>query len=182
MKVKLLLLLLVASLAGNAAFAVTAYLARQRQPEPVAQANERLGLDPNQRARLAPLQERFAVERGQARAHVGRLTDLYAEQFARAEPDRARVEQVAAEMATIQTGMRISFMRFLLDLHALLRPDQRVVLSDIIRNKGAPEGASAPCCPGAALCPGDRKPAADDNGACSSTTDAMCTQQSPAQQ
>ena len=174
MKVKLLLLLLVGSVAGNVAFAVTTYLARHSPP--ATQANDRLGLDQNQRAKLAPLQERFAVERAQSRSRVSELTELYAAQFARAEPDLARVEQFAAEMATIQTGMRMKFMRFLLDMHALLRPDQRVVLSDIIRNKGAPDGAFAPCCPGAALCPGDRKLPGEDAGACSSTTNSVCTQ------
>ena len=149
MRFKVLLLLLVASVAGNIAFAVTSMTARPvRLPTPI----DRLGLDESQRADLARLQERFAVERTGARARVRELTGKYADQFAQASPNRARVQELAVEMATIQTDMRLKFMGFLLDLHALLRPEQQSVLSDIIEGGEGP-GTTAPCCPGAALCP-----------------------------
>lgn len=149
MRFKVLLLILVASVAGNIAFAVTSVTARPvRSPTPV----DRLGLTESQRADLARLQERFAGERARARARVQELTGQYADQFAQASPDRARVQELAGEMATIQTEMRLKFMGFLLDLHALLQAEQRSLLSDIIRNGEGP-GTTAPCCPGAALCP-----------------------------
>lgn len=148
MKTKLLILFLVASVAGNAAFVATTLVARhQRGMLPMDQ----LGLDPDQRAKLMVLREQFVAARSRAHGRMIDLRNALADEVAKPAPDRARLDQVAAEMAAIQAEMRPKFIAHLLDMHGLLRPEQRAALGQILRTGGGP--GMPPGCPGAALYP-----------------------------
>jgi Spy/CpxP family protein refolding chaperone len=149
MRMKLLVLLLVASVAGNVAFAVTTVVARrQRAMLPM----DRLGLDATQRSQLMATREQFVGERGRAHARMRTLRDALAAELTKPTPDRAHMTQLATEMAGIQAEMRPKLIAHLLDMHALLRPEQRGSLAEVLRGGGA-AGADMPACPGAALAP-----------------------------
>ena len=149
MKTKLLVLLLVASVAGNVAFAVTTVVARrQRAMLPM----DRLGLDAAQRSRFTATREQFVQDRGRAHARMRTLRDEFAAETTKPTPDRARMTQLANEMAGIQGEMRPKLIAHLLDMHALLRPEQRGRLAEVLRGGGA-AGSDTPACPGAALVP-----------------------------
>jgi len=145
MKTKLLLLLLAASLAGNAAFVVTTLVARsQRGRLPM----DRLGLDAEQRARILVLRRDFVAERERAHARMAVLRDALADEVRKATPDRERMTRTTAEMTAIQGRMRPKLVAHLLDMHGVLRPDQRTLFSSVLRQGGTPG------CPGAGLYPG----------------------------
>jgi Spy/CpxP family protein refolding chaperone len=148
MKTKLLLLLLVASVAGNVAFVVTTALARRQHG---TLPMDRLGLDANQRSKLMAEREHFVAERGRAHSRMIGLRSALADEIAKPTPDRARMLQLSEEMAAIQSEMRPKFIAHLLDMHGLLRPEQRAELGEILRAGGGP-GMPAGC-PGAALYP-----------------------------
>jgi uncharacterized membrane protein len=144
MKAKLLLLLLVASLAGNVAFVTTTLLAHARQGQlPM----DRLGVDAGQRARLLTLRRDFVSERERAHARMAVLRDALADEVRKPAPDRQRMLQATAEMTEIQSRMRPRLVAHLLDRHGVLRPEQRALLADMLSKGGAP------ACPGAALYP-----------------------------
>ena len=148
MKTKLLILLLVASVAGNVAFVVTTLVARhQHGMLPM----DRLGLDSDQQAKLMVLREQFVAARSQAHGRMLELRNALADEIARPTPDRARLDEVVAEMAAIQADMRPKFIAHLLDMRGLLRPEQRVALGDLLRTGGG--SGMPPGCPGAALYP-----------------------------
>jgi Spy/CpxP family protein refolding chaperone len=148
MKTKVLVLLLVASVAGNVAFAATTFIAgRQRAALPM----DRLGLDDAQRTKLLATREQFARERGRARARMATLRDDFAAEVAKPTPDRARMLQITSEMTSIQAEMRPKLLAHLLDMHQILRPAQRVQLAGML--KSGTGSAAMPGCPGAALAP-----------------------------
>ena len=146
MKTKLLLLLLVASVAGNAAFVVTTVYARRQR---IVLPMDRLGLGQDQRARLLMLRREFVSEREQAHARMAALRDSLADEVRKAAPDRGLMLRVTAEMTDIQARMRPKLVAHLLDMHGVLRPEQRALLADILRSGG--HGAAG--CPGAAFYP-----------------------------
>ena len=148
MKTKLLVLLLAASVAGNVAFVAMTLVAR---PARGALPMDRLGLDADQRAKAMVEREHFVAERRRAHGRILELRGVLAGEVAKPTPDRARMSRLAEEMAGIQSEMRPKFLAHLLDMHALLRPEQRAALGEILRTGeglGIPPG-----CPGAALYP-----------------------------
>lgn len=145
MKTKLLLLLLAASFAGNVAFVATTLAARRQH---AAMPMDRLGLDSDQRARLMVVRERFVGERGHAQARMRELRRELADEVTKPAPDRARMEQAAAAMANVQAGMRPKLIAHLLDMHGLLRSEQRAGLAELLRAEGS---MAMPGCPAGAL-------------------------------
>ncbi len=148
MRTKLLVLLLAASVAGNVAFIVATVVAHRQHGMPPM---DRLGLDPDQRAKLMVERQHFAAERSRAHGRMLELRGVLAGELAKPTPDRERMTRLAEEMAAVQSEMRPKFIVHLLDMQALLRPDQRVVLSEILRTGEGP--GLPPGCPGAALHP-----------------------------
>jgi len=147
MNTKILLgILLVASLAGNAAFLLTTALARHDAPMAMLC---QLGLTPDQDARLAESRQAFQHERMQAQERIARLRSTFAGEFAKAAPDRQRLQAASDEMARVQGEMRPKMIAHLLTLHALLTPDQRAVFAKAMH---AGMGTNA-ACPGAMLYP-----------------------------
>jgi Spy/CpxP family protein refolding chaperone len=147
MKNKILVLLLAASIAGNVAFVVTTLVARhERATLPM----DRLGLDSDQRSKLMVLREQFVAERGRAHGRMLELRRALADEVAKPAPDRARMDQILSDIAGIQAEMRPKFVAHLLDMHGVLRPEQRVGLGEILRAGGP---GMMPGCPGAALEP-----------------------------
>jgi Spy/CpxP family protein refolding chaperone len=146
MKTKLLILLLAGSLAGNVAFVVTTAAAGR---EVAMLPMERLGLEADQRAKLMEVREHFVAERARAHERMRELRGRLADEIAKASPDRAQMAKLTDEMAAVQSEMRPEFIAHLLDMHALLRPEQRVALGNMLRASDMPEAS----CVGAALGP-----------------------------
>jgi Spy/CpxP family protein refolding chaperone len=146
MKTKLLLLLLTASVGANIAFLVTTMVTRRDQPAPTM---ERLGLDAGQRGRLQMARETFVAERARVHARIGELRRSLAVEISGPRPDSSRTTRLVAQIAEIQAEMRPRFVAYLLEMHGLLRPDQRAHLAEILR-RGGPGMAA---CPAAALEP-----------------------------
>jgi Spy/CpxP family protein refolding chaperone len=149
MKTKLLVLLLAASVAGNVAFAVTTVVARRQR---AALPMDRLGLDAAQRSQLMATREQFVGDRSRAHARMATLRDALAAEVTKATPDRARMTQITTDIAGIQAEMRPKLIGHLLDMHALLRPEQRGKLAEVLRHGGV-GGAGMHGCPGASLFP-----------------------------
>jgi hypothetical protein len=148
MNSKLLVLLLVASVAGNAAFVLTTVITRRQQGLlPV----DRLGLDPDQRSKLMVLREQFVGERSRARGRMLVLRRALADEVAKPAPDRARMDRIAADIAGIQAEMRPRFIAHLLEMHGALRPAQRAMLGEMFRTESGP--LMMPGCPVEALEP-----------------------------
>lgn len=95
----------------------------------------RLDLDEEQTAALARILEQLKLERAQAALDLRRaaatLADAFAGEFARAQAEAA-AEQRAAAGRRVQDAMA----KALEDLHALLEPEQRGALAELIRTGG----------------------------------------------
>lgn len=140
----ILAILLVASLAGNAAFLVTAFLRRPVHP---AAALDQLSLTDNQKAKFETTKIAFQAERSRSHGRMAELRGALADEFMKETPDRQKLVSTSGEMAAVQTNMRPKVIDHLLALHAVLTPAQRTTLAKFIR---AGEGTGA-ACPGAAL-------------------------------
>jgi Spy/CpxP family protein refolding chaperone len=139
-----LAVLLVASLAGNAAFLITAFSSRPVRP---AGAIDQLTLTADQTAKFADAKRAFQDERARAHQKMDDLRGVLADELAKDTPDRQRLLTTAVAMAQVQTGMRPKLLDHLLALHALLTPAQRATLAETMRAGGG-SGAG---CPGAML-------------------------------
>jgi Spy/CpxP family protein refolding chaperone len=95
----------------------------------------KLDLDDEQTAALARILEQLKLERAQAALDLRRaaasLADAFAGEFARAQAEAA-AEQRAAAARRVQDAMA----KALEELHALLEPDQRRALAELIRTGG----------------------------------------------
>ena len=95
----------------------------------------RLDLDEEQTAALARILEQLKLERAQAALDLRRaaatLADAFAGEFARAQAEAA-AEQRAAAARRVQDAMA----KALEELHALLEPEQRRDLAELIRTGG----------------------------------------------
>jgi Spy/CpxP family protein refolding chaperone len=140
----ILTLLLVASLAGNAAFLLTAFLRRPSHP---ATAIDQLALTDDQKAKFDASQRAFQEERARNHKKLVDLRATLADEFLNEAPDRQRLVNTSMEMAGVQTKMRPKVIEHLLALHAVLTPIQRTSLANIMR---AGEGSGV-ACPGAML-------------------------------
>jgi Spy/CpxP family protein refolding chaperone len=147
MKTRLLVLLLAASVAGNATFLATAAREDDRGSLPM----DRLGLDAAQRESMKPLRSQFITGRNEAHKRIRDLRGALADEIAKQTPDRARIAGIAARMAVVQEEMRPKFIQHLLDMRAVLRPSQRAALGDLLRAGGEPAMMSA--CTGDTLAP-----------------------------
>lgn len=146
MKTRLLLLLLTASVGANVAFLVSTLWTRREPPVPML---DRLEPETAQRGRLLAARQTFVAERARAHARIAELRRSLAAEVSGDRPDRSRMTRLVAQIAEIQAEMRPRFISYLLDMHGVLRSDQRARLAEILR-KGGP-GVSA--CPAAALEP-----------------------------
>jgi Spy/CpxP family protein refolding chaperone len=140
----ILAILLAASLAGNAAFLVTAFLPRPAQP---ATALDQLSLTADQKAKFEGTKKAFQEERSRNHKRMIELRATLADEFVKEAPDRQRMVSTSLEMATVQTNMRPKVIDHLIALHAVLTPEQRTALANVMRTG---EGSTA-ACPGAML-------------------------------
>jgi hypothetical protein len=143
MRKTILGILLVASLAGNAAFVITALAGSASSPVSVLDS---LALTDDQEARFQDEQRSFEADRARARARMTELRGVMADELAKASPDREAMVRAALEMGDVQRAMRPRAVDHLLALHAVLTPVQRTALADAMR--AAIPGAT---CPGAFL-------------------------------
>ena len=139
----LLAILLTASLAGNAAFLITAFIKR---PTGTLAAIDQLKLTQEQKNRFAEATRAFQAEKTRAHKRMAELRDVLAEELAKEAPDRQKMLGAAIDMAKVQTEMRPKLVDRLLALHSILTPAQRATLAAVMRTEGAAGG-----CPGAAL-------------------------------
>lgn len=140
----ILAILLTASLAGNAAFLVTAFFRRSTQH---IGAIDQLSLTEDQKSKFETKKQLFQDERTVAHKKMAVLRGVLADEFLKDTPDRQRLVSAAVEMAQVQTNMRPKLIDHLLALHALVTPAQRATLASIMRTGGG-NGAT---CPGAML-------------------------------
>ena len=139
----ILVILLAASLAGNAAFLITTFF---RRPAQHSGAIEKLALTADQTAKFKGTKRAFRDEQTRAHQRMAELRGVLTGELGKAIPDRARLLNAALEMAQVQAEMRPKLIDHLLALHALLTPTQRAALSEIMRSSGGENGAA---CPGA---------------------------------
>jgi Spy/CpxP family protein refolding chaperone len=140
----LLVILLAASLAGNAAFLMTAFARRSAPP---AAALEQLSLTDGQKAKFEGIKRAFQEERAVSHRSMAELRARLADEYGTETPDRQRLLSTSLEMAALQTSMRPKVVDHLLALHGLLTPGQRATLAGMMR-AGSGIGAA---CPGAML-------------------------------
>jgi Spy/CpxP family protein refolding chaperone len=95
----------------------------------------RLELDEDQTAALARILEQLKLERAQAALDLRRaaasLADAFAGEFA-----RPQAEAAAEQRATAARRVQDAMAKALEELHALLEPDQRRALAELIRTGG----------------------------------------------
>jgi len=142
----ILSVLLMASLAGNASFLITAF--SKRAPQRSA-ALEQLKLTADQASQFEGSKRAFQDERRQTQQRMAELRNVLADEFATQTPDRQRLVATTVEMAQVQADMRPKLVDHLLALHALLTPDQRADFARLLRTA---DGGAA-MCPGAMLYP-----------------------------
>jgi hypothetical protein len=142
----LLAVLLVASLAGNAAFLITTF---SKRPSPHAGLVSQLALTADQTVKFAASKSTFENQRGQTLQRLASLRSVLADEFAKDAPNRQKLLTTAAGMVEVQTAMRPKLIEHLLSLHPLLTPMQRVKFADLMRTGGG----SLAVCPGAMLYP-----------------------------
>jgi len=142
----ILAIVLAASLSGNAAFLVTAFV---RRPHPSAGALDQLSLTADQTSKLEAAKKAFQTERAPAQQRMAELRRVLADEYQKDSPDRQVLLDTATEMTRVQSGMRPKVVDHLLALHAVFNPGQRQSLAQVMRN-GAGPGAA---CPAAMLYP-----------------------------
>lgn len=138
----LLVALLVASLAGNTAFFVTAAVRAHGRP---LGSSGKLELTTEQKTRFRAANETFLAGRVEAHSKLAELRAGLAAEFLKETPDRDRLLKVAMEMAEVQTARRPKLIEHLILLHGMLSPSQRATMADELRSH------TSTCC---AACPG----------------------------
>lgn len=141
-----LVILLTASLCGNAAFLLTSFLHHRAQPVAVL---DQLSLTEEQSSKLESAKKAFQGERASAQKRMAELRGVLADEFQKDSPDRQVLLSTATEMTQVQAGMRPKVVDHLMALHALLNSGQRASLAAVMRT-GAGPGAA---CPAAMLYP-----------------------------
>jgi hypothetical protein len=93
----------------------------------------RLDLDDAQTARLARILERLKLERAQASLDLRRAAADLADALESAELERAKVDAASELRNTASRRVQDAVARALEELHALLEPDQRARLAELLR-------------------------------------------------
>jgi hypothetical protein len=93
----------------------------------------RLELSPEQSASLARILERLKLERAQAALDSRRATADLADAFEAAELARAQVASAGEQRAAAARRVEAAVAKALEDLHALLDPEQRTHLAELMR-------------------------------------------------
>lgn len=132
-------------IAGLVAFIATAGLAERSAhaggPEghgagKLERACQRLTCTADQKAKIGAIGKGMRDKNEPDRAALGKLREDLAAEVAKARPDAQAVKRISAEMERHQGAIRERRMAALLEVQALLNPEQRKVLGEMIARRG----------------------------------------------
>lgn len=97
---------------------------------------QRLTCTADQKAKIGAIGKSMREQNEPDRAALGKLRDDLAAEVAKARPDGQAIKRISADMERHQGAIRERRMAALLEVQALLNPEQRKALGEMIARRG----------------------------------------------